>query len=162
MSVHARVSLNPALPCCSAKMLAVFFHEMCMPMLCNISALTCPLQIIARIHTNQPRVRRLIHALLVRVGRHHPQALMYPLLVAVSSSSPNRRAAATAVVDAVRQHSATLVEQAELVRAAFNIKCQGVRMRHVACNEQRCTGSVAPWRCYLGCWASASMLCAVS
>ena len=75
-------------------------------------------QIIARIHTNQPRVRRLINMLLVRVGRHHPQALMYPLLVAVSSSSPMRRAAATNVVEAVRQHSATLVEQAELVRCA--------------------------------------------
>ena len=40
---------------------------------------------------------------------------MYPLLVAVSSQSPSRRQAAAAVVDQVRQHSATLVEQAELV-----------------------------------------------
>lgn len=60
-------------------------------------------------------VRRLIHSLLVRIGRHHPQALMYPLLVACKSQSPSRRAAAMAVVDAVRQHSATLVEQAQLV-----------------------------------------------
>lgn len=72
-------------------------------------------QIIARIHTSSVAVRRLIHSLLVRIGRHHPQALMYPLLVASKSQSPARRAAAMGVVDAVRQHSATLVEQAQLV-----------------------------------------------
>ena len=44
------------------------------------------------------------------------QALMYPLLVACKSQSPSRRAAAMFVVDNVRQHSATLVEQAQLVR----------------------------------------------
>ena len=60
-------------------------------------------------------MRRLIHSLLVRIGRHHPQALMYPLLVACKSQSPARRQAAMAVVDNVRQHSATLVEQAQLV-----------------------------------------------
>ncbi|KAK9806197.1 hypothetical protein WJX72_004970 [[Myrmecia] bisecta] len=72
-------------------------------------------QVIARIHTSQVVVRRLIHALLVRVGRHHPQALMYPLLVACKSQSTFRRTAAMAVVENVRQHSATLVEQAQLV-----------------------------------------------
>ena len=72
-------------------------------------------QIIARIHTNSPTVRDLIQSLLIRVGMHHPQALMYPLLVASKSQSPSRRAAATAVVEAVRQHSSTLVEQAQLV-----------------------------------------------
>lgn len=72
-------------------------------------------QIIARIHTNSEAVRDMIQSLLIRVGRHHPQALMYPLLVACKSQSPSRRAAATAVVEAVRQHSATLVEQAQLV-----------------------------------------------
>ena len=72
-------------------------------------------QIIARIHTNSPTVRDLIQSLLIMVGRQHPQALMYPLLVACKSQSPSRRAAATTVVEAVRQHSATLVEQAQLV-----------------------------------------------
>ncbi|KAF6252503.1 kinase-like domain-containing protein [Scenedesmus sp. NREL 46B-D3] len=72
-------------------------------------------QIIARIHTNNPQVRSLIHSLLVRIGRHHPQALMYPLLVAAKSQSPSRRQAAYAVLDVVRTHSATLVEQAQLV-----------------------------------------------
>ncbi len=68
------------------------------------------------------QVRGLIHSLLVRIGRHHPQALMYPLLVACKSQSPSRRAAAYSVLEAVRQHSATLVEQAQLVRAGV---CQG-------------------------------------
>lgn len=72
-------------------------------------------QVIARIHTTMQPVRRSIHNLLVRIGRHHPQALMYPLLVACKSQSTFRRAAAMSVVDAVRQHSATLVEQAQLV-----------------------------------------------
>lgn len=30
-------------------------------------------QIIARIHTNNSTVRQLIHQLLVKIGRHHPQ-----------------------------------------------------------------------------------------
>jgi FKBP12-rapamycin complex-associated protein len=72
-------------------------------------------QVIARIHTRQATIRGLIHTLLVSVGRAHPQALMYPLLVACKSQSPFRRAAAAAVVDAVRSHAATLVDQAALV-----------------------------------------------
>ena len=73
------------------------------------------LQIIARIHTANQPVRAIIHDVLVRIGRHHPQALMYPLLVACKSQSASRRNAAMSVVDNVRQHAATLVEQAQLV-----------------------------------------------
>lgn len=72
-------------------------------------------QIVARIHSPSPPVRHLIHTLLVRVGRHHPQALLYPVLVAAKSQSSARRGAAVAVLDALRTHSATLVEQAQLV-----------------------------------------------
>ncbi|MEW5302322.1 MAG: hypothetical protein WDW36_005122 [Sanguina aurantia] len=72
-------------------------------------------QIIARIHTNNSTVRGLIHTLLVTIGKHHPQALMYPLLVATKSQSVARRNAAFSVLDQIRQHSATLVEQAQLV-----------------------------------------------
>jgi len=61
-------------------------------------------------------VRNLINQLLVRIGRHHPQALMYPLLVACKSQSQARQAAAYAVLDIIRTHCATLVEQAQLVR----------------------------------------------
>ncbi|KAG9440008.1 hypothetical protein H6P81_020173 [Aristolochia fimbriata] len=72
-------------------------------------------QIIARIHSNNHAVRELIQSLLVRIGRGHPQALMYPLLVACKSISSLRRAAAQEVVDKVRQHSGVLVDQAQLV-----------------------------------------------
>ncbi|KAK6945935.1 Phosphatidylinositol 3-/4-kinase, catalytic domain [Dillenia turbinata] len=72
-------------------------------------------QIIARIHSNNHAVRELIQSLLVRIGQSHPQALMYPLLVACKSISNLRRAAAQEVVDRVRQHSGVLVDQAQLV-----------------------------------------------
>ncbi|XP_043711300.1 serine/threonine-protein kinase TOR [Telopea speciosissima] len=72
-------------------------------------------QIIARIHSNNHAVRELIQSLLVRIGRAHPQALMYPLLVACKSISKLRKFAAQEVVDKVRQHSGTLVDQAQLV-----------------------------------------------
>ncbi|KDP44557.1 hypothetical protein JCGZ_16390 [Jatropha curcas] len=72
-------------------------------------------QIIARIHSNNHAVRELIQSLLVRIGQSHPQALMYPLLVACKSISNLRRAAAQEVVDKVRQHSGALVDQAQLV-----------------------------------------------
>ncbi|XP_059653076.1 serine/threonine-protein kinase TOR-like isoform X1 [Cornus florida] len=72
-------------------------------------------QIIARIHSNNHAVRELIQSLLVRIGQNHPQALMYPLLVACKSISNLRRAAAQEVVDKVRQHSGMLVDEAQLV-----------------------------------------------
>ena len=72
-------------------------------------------QIVARIHTHVIPVRNLIYQLLIRVGRQHPQAVLYPLLVACKSQSTSRRAAANAILDNVRQHSALLVEQAQIV-----------------------------------------------
>jgi len=72
-------------------------------------------QIVARIHTHVLPVRSLIYQLLVRVGRQHPQAVLYPLLVACKSQSTSRRVAALAILDNVRQHSALLVEQAQVV-----------------------------------------------
>ncbi|XP_065002044.1 serine/threonine-protein kinase TOR-like [Musa acuminata AAA Group] len=72
-------------------------------------------QIIARIHSNNRIVRELIQSLLVRIGKGHPQALMYPLLVACKSISTLRRRAALDVVDKIRQHNGVLVDQANLV-----------------------------------------------
>ncbi|KAL8097331.1 hypothetical protein AgCh_030462 [Apium graveolens] len=72
-------------------------------------------QIIARIHSNNHALRESIQSLLVQIGENHPQALMYPLLMACKASSPLRRAAAEEVVDKVRQHSGVLVDQAQLV-----------------------------------------------
>ncbi|KAJ3037894.1 phosphatidylinositol kinase- protein kinase tor1 [Rhizophlyctis rosea] len=81
-------------------------------------------QLIARIHTPSPHVRRLIHQLLSDVGKEHPQALVYSLTVASKSQSVPRKKAALAIIDKMQMHSATLVEQAllvsqELIRVAI-------------------------------------------
>ncbi|EJD07323.1 atypical/PIKK/FRAP protein kinase [Fomitiporia mediterranea MF3/22] len=81
-------------------------------------------QIIARIQTPSTNIRRNIDMLLTEVGKHHPQALIYPLTVASQSSSLSRKNAALAIMDRMRDHSATIVEQAllvsqELIRVAI-------------------------------------------
>jgi FKBP12-rapamycin complex-associated protein len=73
-------------------------------------------QLIARINQPNTRVRQSIHNLLADVGRAHPQALVYPLTVAMKSAPNTRRSrSAIQIMDSVRQHSAKLVEQADVV-----------------------------------------------
>ncbi|KAI9797251.1 MAG: phosphatidylinositol kinase- protein kinase tor1 [Piccolia ochrophora] len=72
-------------------------------------------QLIARINQPNPRVRQSVHNLLADVGRAHPQALVYPLTVAMKSNLGRRSRAASQIMDSMRQHSAKLVEQAETV-----------------------------------------------
>ncbi|KAI9091315.1 armadillo-type protein [Phlyctochytrium arcticum] len=81
-------------------------------------------QLIARIHTPNSHVRRLIHQLLSDVGKEHPQALVYSLTVASKSQSVSRKKSALAIIEKMRLHSALLVEQAllvsqELIRVAI-------------------------------------------
>ncbi|KAK2463572.1 hypothetical protein APHAL10511_004323 [Amanita phalloides] len=81
-------------------------------------------QIIARIQTPHPNIRRNINNLLTDVGKHHPQALIYPLTVASKSSSAARKNAATSIMDRMKEHSPTIVNQAlivsrELIRVAI-------------------------------------------
>ncbi|EDW03717.1 serine/threonine-protein kinase Tor [Drosophila grimshawi] len=81
-------------------------------------------QLIARIDTHRRLVGQLIHTLLIDVGKNHPQALVYPLTVASKSASLSRKNAAFKVLDSMRKHSPTLVEQAvmcseELIRVAI-------------------------------------------
>jgi FKBP12-rapamycin complex-associated protein len=81
-------------------------------------------QIIARIHSPVMPVRRLTQELLASVGKEHPQALVYSLTVASKSQSASRLAAARSIMDKMRKHSATLVDQAlmasqELIRVAI-------------------------------------------
>jgi FKBP12-rapamycin complex-associated protein len=73
------------------------------------------LQLIARIHAPDANVRKLIQHVLTDVGRAHPQALVYPLTVASKYPSENRRRAALSIMNKMRDHSASLVEQAVLV-----------------------------------------------
>jgi FKBP12-rapamycin complex-associated protein len=73
-------------------------------------------QLIARINQPNPRVRQSIHNLLADVGRNHPQALVYPLTVAMKSTQNTRRSKSAALImDSMRAHSAKLVEQADVV-----------------------------------------------
>jgi serine/threonine-protein kinase mTOR len=72
-------------------------------------------QLIARISQRQPTVRHSIHQLLADVGRAHPQALVYPLTVAMKSDRSRRHRAAGQIMDSMKQHSAKLVEQADMV-----------------------------------------------
>ncbi|KAI0832116.1 FAT-domain-containing protein [Trametes gibbosa] len=81
-------------------------------------------QIIARIQTPSNNIRRNINNLLTEVGKHHPQALVYPLTVASKSSSAVRKKAALNIMDRMREHSPAIVEQAllighELIRVAI-------------------------------------------
>ncbi|KAF8892145.1 phosphatidylinositol 3-kinase [Infundibulicybe gibba] len=81
-------------------------------------------QIIARIQTPHANIRRNINHLLTDVGKHHPQALIYPLTVASKSSSATRQSAAVAIMDRMQEHSQAIVQQAlivsrELIRVAI-------------------------------------------
>ena len=72
-------------------------------------------QLIARISQPNARVRQSVHNLLAEVGRSHPQALVYPLTVAMKSNLGRRARAASQIVDSLRHHSGNLVQQAEIV-----------------------------------------------
>ncbi|ODQ81853.1 hypothetical protein BABINDRAFT_160083 [Babjeviella inositovora NRRL Y-12698] len=72
-------------------------------------------QLISRIHQPNATVSRSLHGLLSGLGKAHPQALVYPLAVAIKGESVGRKKAAMSIIDKMRVHSANLVEQAELV-----------------------------------------------
>jgi tetratricopeptide (TPR) repeat protein len=72
-------------------------------------------QLIARIHVASPPIRSVLLELLHRVGKAHPQALIYPLTVASKSPLESRRRSALSVLDGMRSHSNVLVSQASLV-----------------------------------------------
>ncbi|KAK5092938.1 phosphatidylinositol kinase-related protein kinase tor1 [Exophiala xenobiotica] len=72
-------------------------------------------QLIARINQPNAKVRQAVHRLLAEVGKVHPQALVYPLTVAMKSAVARRSQSASHIMDSMRLHSPVLVEQAELV-----------------------------------------------
>eukprot|EP00457_Paulinella_chromatophora_P000061 gb/GEZN01000061.1/.p1 GENE.gb/GEZN01000061.1/~~gb/GEZN01000061.1/.p1 ORF type:complete len:2707 (+),score=463.21 gb/GEZN01000061.1/:107-8227(+) len=81
-------------------------------------------QVIARIHTGQTAVRHMILDLLSKLGKAHPQALVYPLTVASKSANAARRNAANSVMSNLKGHSPRLVSEAlmvskELIRVAI-------------------------------------------
>ncbi|ESO95689.1 hypothetical protein LOTGIDRAFT_214800 [Lottia gigantea] len=72
-------------------------------------------QLIARIDTPRNLVGRLIHQLLIDIGKAHPQALIYPLTVAAKSNVPARQSAADKILRSMSERNSTLVQQANLV-----------------------------------------------
>lgn len=72
-------------------------------------------QLIARIDTHRQPVGEVIIQLLMDIGKHHPQALIYPLTVAAKSTVPSRNIAANKILCSMTKHSLVLVEQAKMV-----------------------------------------------
>jgi len=72
-------------------------------------------QIIARIYTSDQGVRKLVEHLLKKIGKEHPQALIYPLTVASKSQVVSRKKAAEGIMNYMKKHSEKLVEQAQLI-----------------------------------------------
>lgn len=72
-------------------------------------------QLILRIHQPNHKVLLALHLLLSDLGKAHPQALVYPLTVAIKLELVLRKRAAMLIIDRMRVHLPTLVEQAELV-----------------------------------------------
>ncbi|MCJ1320534.1 phosphatidylinositol kinase- protein kinase tor1 [Xylographa vitiligo] len=72
-------------------------------------------QLIARINQSNPKIHNTIHRLLDDVGKAHPQALVYPLTVAMKSNVTRRSQSAAKIMQSLSKHSPKLVEQAELV-----------------------------------------------
>lgn len=89
-------------------------------MLYWLSLMLCSPKIIARIQTPNPLIRQTIHNVLINIGKHHPQALIYPLTVASKSSSETRADAAINIMNEMRDHSMEIVQQVNLTR----IECQ--------------------------------------
>ena len=56
-------------------------------------------QLISRIHQPNQIVSRSLLGLLTDLGKAHPQALVYPLAVAVTSESVSRKKAALSIID---------------------------------------------------------------
>jgi Phosphatidylinositol kinase and protein kinases of the PI-3 kinase family len=81
-------------------------------------------QLIARIDTPRHLVSRLIHQILMDLGKFHPQALVYSLTVACKSNNTTRKAAANKILNKIKESNETLVNQAmmvsdELIRVAI-------------------------------------------
>lgn len=81
-------------------------------------------QLIARIDTVKTLVGRLVHRLLIDIGKQHPQALVYPLTVASKSASITRKGAAKKILKSISEHSNNLVTEVvvvseELIRVAI-------------------------------------------
>ncbi|XP_046969780.1 serine/threonine-protein kinase Tor-like [Vanessa cardui] len=72
-------------------------------------------QLIARIDSPRSLVAKLVHILLIDIGKTHPQALVYPLTVATKSSFVTRKSAANYILKTMSTHSHRLVNEAAII-----------------------------------------------
>ncbi|PLB50852.1 phosphatidylinositol 3 and 4-kinase family protein [Aspergillus steynii IBT 23096] len=72
-------------------------------------------QLVARITSPTQLVRASVQRLLTEVAKSHPQALIYPLTVAMKSRVARRSGSACDIIGSMRRHSPTLVLQADVV-----------------------------------------------
>lgn len=72
-------------------------------------------QLIARIDSPRSLVAKLVHILLIDIGKLHPQALVYPLTVATKSSFVTRKNAANYILNTMCTHSQNLVNEAAII-----------------------------------------------
>lgn len=72
-------------------------------------------QLIARIDSPRSLVAKLVHILLIDIGKIHPQALVYPLTVATKSSFVTRKTAANYILKTMCAHSQNLVNEAAVI-----------------------------------------------
>ena len=72
-------------------------------------------QLVARIHIDESRAKRLLINLLVQLSKAHPQALVYPLTRSTRSATESRQRAALEVLSHLRRDNTVLVTEADLV-----------------------------------------------
>ncbi|EAS01249.1 phosphatidylinositol 3- and 4-kinase family protein (macronuclear) [Tetrahymena thermophila SB210] len=77
-------------------------------------------QIIARLSTTKKSVQHLLHSLLTHIAQQHPQALIYPLTVALKSKIQIRQQAASKIIENIKTHSPLLINQALLISQELN------------------------------------------
>ena len=79
-------------------------------------------QIIARASTPDKNLRELIIHLLKKISKYHPHALVYPLTMAIRTSSEERKSVASEVLGEMREHCQEIVEDTMLVTSEL-IRC---------------------------------------
>ena len=93
-------------------------------------------QLIARINQPNAAVREMVQKLLCDMGKVHPQALVFPLTVAMKSNVKGRADAAKYVMDKMRNHSRDLVDQTQLVsKELIRVAVLWHELWHEGCEE---------------------------
>ena len=77
-------------------------------------------QLMARFDIPKTNIRNSIHTLLMRIGKQHPQALVYPLTVASQDKDVMRSDAARVIIRDIEKHSKSLIDQALLIAGELN------------------------------------------